>query len=287
MHIMVLGASGMIGHAICKVLTKYNSLEVTAVIRDRSAIHRIGADCSFSVKMNVIDKSELENLFLELRPDIVVNCIGITKHLPSGSDPLIAIPINAYFPHLLASISSKNNARLIHISSDCVFSGEKGAYSEEDIPDAVDIYGRTKALGEILGAGATTIRTSTIGHEIDTSYGLLEWFLKQQDSCAGFSKAIFSGLTTNELAKVIAEIIIPNTTLEGLYNIGGDIISKYDLLSAISHSYHKDIQILKSEEFVIDRSLDSKKFHLATGYIPPTWSAMIEEMNKFQRDSNV
>lgn len=190
----------------------------------------------------------------------------------------MAIPINSYFPHYLNSLCSEYKARLIHISSDCVFSGNEGGYSETDIPNSEDLYGRTKALGEVSTGCAITLRTSTIGHELHSTLGLLEWFLSQKNSCYGFKKAYFSGVPTVELAKIIERYVIPSTHLEGLYNVGAKRISKFELLTLIAQEYGKKIEIIPNDTFKIDRSLNSDRFYGATGYKPPPWSQLISKM---------
>ena len=209
----------------------------------------------------------------------MINCIGVTKHLGGGNDPLTTIPINAYFPHYLHTICEANGSRLVHISSDCVFSGDKGGYSEVDTPDAEDFYGRSKALGEVIQGSAITLRTSTIGHELQSAYGLLDWFLGQKGSCQGFKKAYFSGLSTLELAKIIERYVIPSPQLHGLYHVGADKISKFDLLTQIRHEYGKKIEIIPNVAFKIDRSLNSDRFYEATGYKPPSWKQLIKQMH--------
>jgi dTDP-4-dehydrorhamnose reductase len=206
--------------------------------------------------------------------------VGLTKHKPGAEDPLVSVPINTLLPHHLSHLCNLVGARLIHISTDCVFSGKKGNYVEEDSTDAVDVYGKSKALGEVISSNAITLRTSTIGHELYTKYGLLEWFLSQTDECAGYSRAIFSGLPSNFLAQVIRDFVIPNRNLSGLYHVAADPIDKYKLLQLISKTYSKDIKIRLDETFVIDRSLNCDKFKVATGYSSLNWPTLIEMMHQ-------
>jgi dTDP-4-dehydrorhamnose reductase len=215
-----------------------------------------------------------------MRPNVLINCIGLTKHLPNGSDPLLAIPLNSYLPHYLALHCKQLGIRLVHISSDCVFSGADGNYIESDVTDAADIYGRSKALGEVNDGSAITLRTSTIGHELSSTYGLLDWFLSQHTECFGYKRALFSGIPTVELANIIANYVIPNIHLTGLYHVAGQTISKYELLSLIAKEYAKVIRIIPEDEFTIDRSLNSEKFSNATGYRPQSWPKLIKMMHQ-------
>jgi dTDP-4-dehydrorhamnose reductase len=282
MKILVLGVSGMIGSAIFKVLSATPSLDVWGSLRDSSSKNFFAPE----LQSNLITSSDcndlgaIVSLLNETRPEVVINCIGLTKHKKDADDPLIALPINALMPHKLASACTLIRARLIHISTDCVFSGKKGNYVEEDLADAVDVYGKSKALGEVISSNAITLRTSTIGHELYTKYGLLEWFLSQKDKCSGYSKAIFSGLPSMFLAQVIRDFVIPSSNLSGLYHVAAGPIDKYKLLQLISKIYSKDIKIELDETLAIDRSLNCDKFKAATGYIPLSWPTLIEMMHK-------
>jgi dTDP-4-dehydrorhamnose reductase len=215
----------------------------------------------------------------ETRPDVVVNCVGVVKQLPLAKDPIVSITVNALLPHLLARACGEAGIRMIHIGTDCVFSGEKGNYLESDLPDATDLYGRTKLLGEIDTPRCVTLRTSIIGHELSRRHGLIEWFLAQEGCVRGFARAVFSGLPTVELAGIVAERVIPNEGLTGLYHVSTAPISKYDLLRLVMERYGKRIRIDREEAFVCDRSLDSSRFREATGYQPPTWPEMVSRMH--------
>jgi len=214
-----------------------------------------------------------------VKPDAVVNCIGIVKQSAAAKDPIPSIRVNALFPHLLARVCAVHGARLIHVSTDCVFSGRKGSYREEDPSDAEDLYGRTKFLGEVSGEGCVTIRTSMIGRELISSHGLVEWFLAQRGkSVRGYRRAVFSGFTTSALSQVIGDIVIPRPELHGVWHVASKPISKFDLLSLIKDVYHLTTTIEPDDEVVCDRNLDGERFRQGTGFVPPTWQAMIEEM---------
>jgi dTDP-4-dehydrorhamnose reductase len=281
MRVLVLGASGMIGSAMIRVLSQKRDWQVFGSLRSAGAkrfFEPAIADRLLAA-VNIKDRDNIVRAFAQTRPDVVVNCIGLTKHHAEADDPLLAIPINALLPHQLAELCRATSARLIHISTDCVFSGRKGNYTETDFADAGDVYGKSKFLGEVLGQGAITLRTSTIGHELQSAYGLLEWFLAQQGSCKGFSKAIFSGLPNVVFAEVVRDIVIPRPELTGLYQVGAEPIAKYELLKLIAAAYGKTIDIRMDNTFTIDRSLDIGRFHKATGYTAAAWPKLIETMH--------
>jgi dTDP-4-dehydrorhamnose reductase len=285
MKILILGANGMIGSAIYKKLHAEPSLDVYGGMRDLS----VKILFPKPLRENLVEYGDLANedsipiILAKVNPEVVINCAGVTKHKKEANDPQIVIPINGAMPHLFASACNHKNIRFIHISSDCVFSGMKGMYVEDDLPDASDLYGQSKALGEVISGNAITLRTSTIGHELCSNYGLLEWFLAQNKDCLGFSKAIFSGLPSVVFAEVIRDFVIPNSDLKGLYHVSADPICKYDLLKLIASVYGKKIKIKKDPEFVIDRSLNYEKFKKATAYTPLKWPNLIKTMYKNHR----
>jgi dTDP-4-dehydrorhamnose reductase len=211
----------------------------------------------------------------------VINCVGLVKQLADANDPLQAVPINTLLPHRLAALCKATGARLVHISTDCVFSGEKGGYRESDFPDAYDLYGRSKLLGEVDYPHAITLRTSIIGRELSGHRSLVGWFLAQQGTVQGFTGAIFSGLPTMELARVINEYVLPRPDLHGLYHVATQPINKYDLLKLVAKTYGKDTEIVPSDRLTIDRSLNADRFREATGYVAPEWSVLVQNMHDF------
>jgi len=282
MNILVLGASGMIGSTVTRVLSQKEDWQVFGTVRDVSIKKYFPEDIARKLISGIdVDSCDFDKLFSELQPDVVINCVGLTKHLSEANDPLRVIPLNSLLPHRLDKYCKKYNSRLIHISTDCIFSGTKGQYIESDPSDATDIYGKSKYLGEVIDTQAITIRTSTIGHEIKTKNGLLEWFLSQQSKCDGYTRAIFSGLPTVTLAEVIRDYVIPNRDLVGLYHVAGPAIAKYDLLEIIANEYDKNIEIGRNESFSIDRSLNADKFNKATGYTSPDWSDLVKSMHNY------
>jgi dTDP-4-dehydrorhamnose reductase len=213
------------------------------------------------------------------RPDCIINCIGVIKQAATASDPETIIRGNAVLPHVLSRLAASARARLIHISTDCVFSGAKGQYKEEDAADATDMYGRTKLLGEVRGPGLT-IRTSIIGRELSTRHGLVEWFLSGSRTIRGYAKAIYTGFTTREFVRVLSSIMLEHRQLDGVLHVSSEPISKYDLLLLLKHHYSTEATIERDDGFECDRSLDSTKFRGLTGYAPPSWNEMIREMRE-------
>ena len=278
---MVLGGNGMIGSAMLRVLSEQNGWKVTGVVRSESAKSHFSESiaCNMLACGDLLAADTLPRLFESTLPDVVVNCVGLTKHVPTSTDLLTAIATNALLPHRIALLCRLVGVRLIHVSTDCVFSGTKGSYKETDSADAPDIYGRSKALGEVSGPGMITLRTSTIGHEIGTKHGLLEWFLSQTQ-CKGFARAVFSGLPSVIFARLVRDNIIPDGKLEGLYHVAGPAISKEDLLRIIASVYKVNVEIYSDYKFVIDRSLDACLFNEATGYSPVPWPEMIATMHE-------
>jgi dTDP-4-dehydrorhamnose reductase len=208
--------------------------------------------------------------------------VGLVKQLAEAEDPLAALPINALLPHRLSRLCSLVGARLVHISTDCVFSGAKGCYREGDMPDAQDLYGRSKLLGEVTGdAHAITLRTSIIGHEIGRAHGLVGWFLEQSGTVNGYRRAIFSGIPTVELACIIRDRVLPNRQLQGLYHVSAAPIDKLSLLQTVASQYRHAVEIIPDDRVNIDRSLDSSRFRNATGYTPPDWPELVRRMHAF------
>lgn len=286
MRVLILGVTGMLGNAMFKTLSSEKLFNVFGTVRDASSIKHFPSELSASLISNTDADSHdsLIKAFLHAKPDVVINCIGLVKQLAVADDPLQAIPINTLLPNRLESLSELVGARFIHISTDCVFSGKKGNYLESDSPDAEDLYGRTKLLGEVSGRNAITLRTSIIGHELTGNRSLVNWFLSQEGSVTGFRKAIFSGLPTNELARIVRDIVIPKNDLSGLYHVSSGAINKFNLLTLIAEVYGKEIKIIPSDEFVIDRSLNSQLFTKDFGYVAPEWPELIEQMYKFNME---
>jgi len=283
MRILVLGVSGMLGHILFRVFNEDPRLEVWGTLRQASGlVHFTDAERRRLLDfVDVLDQDALLAALGVARPEIVVNCVGLIKQLAAAGDPLRVIPINAMLPHRLARICAITGMRLIHISTDCVFSGGQGHYSESDPSDAQDLYGRSKHMGEVVDEPhVVTLRTSIIGHELASRNGLVEWFLSQTGSVKGYAKVVFSGLPTAELARVIRDLVLPRPNMRGLYHLSSAAITKYDLLKLIAKVYRRDTEILRDEHLVLDRSLNSERFTRETGYVASAWPELIRDMQR-------
>ncbi len=221
----------------------------------------------------------LKQFLKKMRFDVVINCIGLIKQHDVAKQHVEAIEINALLPHKIAQLCDRVGARLIHFSTDCVFDGKAGNYLETDLPTATDLYGKSKCLGEVDYGQHITLRTSIIGHELKSSVSLIDWFLNQKGFVRGFSKAVFSGLPTAYVAKVLEDYVLPNPSLSGLYQLSVDPIDKFSLISKVADVYNKQIEIERFEDFVIDRSLNSIKFREKTGFVPPSWDELVAFMH--------
>lgn len=282
--ILVLGASGMLGNAVFRYFAEQTEHNVIGVVRSAGSARLLPENLQDWVALggNLEDSDSLVSVFDNHRPTVVINCVGLVKQLGDANNPLAAIPVNAMLPHRLAGLCALVGARLLHLSTDCVFSGNTGMYREDDVADAQDVYGRTKLLGEVDYPHALTLRTSIIGHELSSSRSLVCWFLSQQETVRGFSRAIFSGLPTVEIARVIDKYVLERPELHGLYHLSAEPIDKFRLLQLVATAYGKDIEIVEDQALDIDRSLDSTRFRSATGYDPEPWPDLIRRMHQFR-----
>jgi len=282
MNVLVLGANGMLGHKLIQLLS--HRFNVTGTVRGHARTysgHHVLSQIALLGNVQAENFDSVLNALAIARPAAVINCVGIVKQLPEAQDALLTIAVNALFPHQLAQLCRAAGARLIHISTDCVFSGCKGNYSESAVADAEDLYGRTKFLGEVSYDGCLTLRTSMIGRELGTSQGLLEWFLTQEGKAIrGYTRAIFSGFTTHALAEIIAQIITNHHDMQGVWHAASEPISKFDLLSLVKETYGLNIHIEPDDTVVSDRSLNADRLRSATGFAPPSWPDMVQQMYK-------
>ncbi len=283
MKVLILGAGGMLGHKLYMCLSQYAELDVYATVRSRDNLRKclpFDLHKKLAVNVDVNNFNSVIRAVAQVKPQIVINCIGIVKQGVLGQDPLTCISINALFPHRIAWLCQAVGARFLHISTDCVFSGDQGNYDESDLPDALDIYGRSKLLGEVNYPHSLTLRTSIIGHEMGTRQGLIDWFLAQKYQVQGYRQHIYSGFPTVELASIIARHIIPQTELNGIYHLSSDPISKYELLKIVARQYALEIDIEPYDDTACDRSLNSDKLRKLIGYLPPSWPDMIASMHQ-------
>ncbi|MGH2841138.1 MAG: dTDP-4-dehydrorhamnose reductase family protein [Solirubrobacteraceae bacterium] len=278
-RVLVLGATGMLGHEASRVLADRH--DVHAAARDLERAH--AADLPVTLHhFDALAPDSLRAVLDAAAPDVVLNAVGLVKQLEEASRPVRAITLNSLLPHRLAEACSARGARLLHVSTDCVFAGTlapPAAYTEADVPDARDLYGRSKLLGEVTAPGHLTLRTSIIGRELGRVTGLLEWFLHESGpQLGGFTHAYFSGLTTRALARVIDELITDHPDLTGLYHVSSEAIDKHRLLSLLDAALERGHEIRPLDEPRINRALDSSRFRAATGIEIPSWEAMAHEL---------
>jgi len=278
--VLILGATGMLGHTLMLHLIQNKKVEVYGTTRKLKSFKNYNKFNYKLIKLDVSNFSNLERCIKRIKPDYVINCIGIIKQKISSKMKKNIILINSILPNFLNFLSFKNNLNLILISTDCVFNGKSGNYDEKKKPNALDIYGLSKSRGEVLSANSLILRTSIIGHELSTNLSLMDWFLKSNGSVQGYKKAFFSGVTTLELSKLIEKILFKKFE-NGLFNIGGDKISKFDLLLKIKEIYGKNIDIYSTNNFKIDRSLNSFKFYNNFKFKKKSWKNMLKELNQF------
>lgn len=281
--IIVLGGNGMLGHKMTQAL-RGRFPDTTCTIRGSAsaADHKkiqLFQEVNVIDNVNAMSHGELRELLRECRPQITVNCVGVVKQRCEAQDPYLSIGINSFLPHMLADTCSEWGGRVIHFSTDCVFSGKRGGYVEDDSSDAEDLYGKTKYLGEVTAGNALTLRTSIIGRELTGYKSLLEWFISQNHSTVkGYSRVIYSGVTTNYLADIVVGLIKSHPTLSGLYQVTSEPISKHDLLCLLRDAYDLDIEVVPDENFFCDRSMNGDKFRRATKTQCPPWKELVAEL---------
>ncbi|MGE5563264.1 MAG: dTDP-4-dehydrorhamnose reductase family protein [Bacillota bacterium] len=283
MKILVLGVTGMLGNALFRLLAQSKGIDVAGVARSADARNLFAAALRDRVHggFDAHNPESIAELFAAHQPDVVINCVGIVKQLSAAAQVLEAVPINSLLPHRIARLCKVGKARLVHISTDCVFTGRSGMYREADAPDATDLYGLSKLWGEVDGPNAITLRTSIIGPELRSGHGLLNWFLSQEGSVKGYQRAIFSGLPTVELSRVIRDFVLPRPDMHGLYHVAASPISKLELLKLFAAEYGRQVKIVPDAALAIDRSLDGSRFREATGYVAPPWPLLVAEMREF------
>lgn len=278
MRYLILGGDGMLGHQLLKSLRGRH--EVLVTLRSSRGTHapNLFTPDNSVAGVDARDYDGLKGLLARWKPEVVVNAIGIVKQRHEAKDPLASLEVNALLPHKLQALCLAAGMRLIHFSTDCVFTGRHGNYSEADCSDAQDLYGRTKHLGEVAVPPAITLRSSIIGCELKERLGLVEWFLQQQGTIKGFTRARFSGLTTMEMARVV-ELVAGRADLNGVYQVSAAPITKHDLLAMLSDRLgRRDVAIVPDDSLVCDRTLNGSAFARATGYRAPTWETMLTEL---------
>ena len=280
MRLLILGGSGMLGHQLWRGFHAQHDTWVTLrrPVAD-FAVHNLFDEAKAIQLDDITDDTALERALGQAKPKAVINCVGLIKQRDEASDEALTLRVNAEFPHRLAKRCGEAGARLIHFSTDCIFAGTKGNYTESDPSDAADLYGQSKHQGEVADAHSVTLRTSVIGHELGTNLALLDWFLSQRgQAISGFTKAIYSGFTTLEMARIVDRILTQHPALSGVWHVASESISKFALLQLCREKLGWEGVIEPNDEFVCDRSLNADRFNQATGYTPPSWEAMISEL---------
>jgi dTDP-4-dehydrorhamnose reductase len=280
LRLLILGGSGMLGHQLWRGLHAQHDTWVTLrrPVADFAA-HNLFDEAKAIQFDDITDDTALERALGQAKPEAVINCVGLIKQRDEASDEALTLRVNAEFPHRLAKRCGEAGARLIHFSTDCIFAGTKGNYTESDPSDATDLYGQSKHQGEVADAHSVTLRTSVIGHELGTNLAFLDWFLSQRfQAINGYTKAIYSGFTTLEMARIVDRILTQHTDLSGVWHVASEPISKFGLLQLCREKLGWEGVIEPNDEFVCDRSLNADRFNQATGYTPPSWEAMISEL---------
>ncbi len=281
-RILVVGAAGMLGSAVFRFFADDARYAAFGTIRSagQRAHFAPGLHEILLSGIDVASDSDLMAAFAAARPDTVINCVGVINEADAVRNQLTTLALNALFPHRLVQIAGLAGSRVVHLSTDCVFSGARGSYTEDDFADAGDLYGRSKYLGEVDYPNAVTLRTSIIGHELDSNRSLIDWFLGQPGPVKGFRKAVFSGLPTVEIARIIRDHVITAPDLSGVYHLSAAPIDKFALLGLVNEAYARGTEIIPDDALVIDRSLNSDRFRTATGFAPLPWPELIGLMHR-------
>jgi dTDP-4-dehydrorhamnose reductase len=280
MRILILGGDGMLGHQLLQSWQGRHEVRVT-LRRGRDAYEEFGLfdEQNSFFNVDVLRLGKLSDIFKLFKPEAVINAVGIVKQRPESREAIASIETNALLPHKLALLCADSGGRLIHLSTDCVFSGKKGQYTEEDETDAQDLYGRSKLLGEVVEKHCLTLRTSIIGLELARKKSLVEWFLARRGQVRGYTKAIYTGFTTAEMARIIEMLLLKRPSMHGVWHVASHSIDKYSLLNKLQ-GYISDgsRQLVPENEFICDRSLVGQRFEEASGYAPPSWDDMLQEL---------
>lgn len=279
-RVLVLGATGMLGASIFRGLGSSQKWKVTGTVRDRNAGRKVIESVPNADVVDGVDALQFKTVsgaIIKTSPDIVINCIGVVRQIENIEQSEVSIELNSLFPHKVARVCSSVGARLIHFSTDCVFTGDKGGYQEDDFKDASDLYGRSKALGEVSKAPHLTLRTSIIGHEINTNHSLIDWYLSQQDPVKGYRQAFFSGLPTVVISQLLDQNIL-DSDCSGVLHLSAAPINKFELLSLVRSIYGKGAAITPCDEYKVNKTLNSSKLKELSGLKVGEWPVLVSSM---------
>lgn len=275
----------MLGHALVRFWRERFDVWTTLRGNNFETVERFGIFERDKTLTNISAENfdSVVNAFAAVKPDVTVNCIGVIKQLKTAQDPITTLSVNSIFPHRVAKLCQAAGARFITLSTDCVFSGKRGNYTEDDTPDATDLYGQSKHWGEVAGENCLTLRTSIIGRELETAHSLVDWFLSNRgknETVKGFTKAIYTGFPTVIFADILANIIENHPNLNGVWQVSSEPINKYELLKLVNKEFNAGIEIEPFDDFYCDRSLDSTRFRRETNFKPQLWKEMIAAMGQ-------
>jgi dTDP-4-dehydrorhamnose reductase len=280
MKILILGGDGMIGHKMAQVLSVQNH-KIVISIREKKDLTLKSNPLKTKVFFNDFLKGSILDFLDKVNPDVIVNAIGVTIRRGAAENIADTIYLNSFFPHQLANWSEIHNKRLIHFSTDCVFSGSEGSYLEDTTPDALDYYGKTKGLGEVNSKSSLTIRSSMIGPELFNKTELFEWIINNKEKeINGFSRVMYSGVTTVYMAKLVADLIDNHKNLIGIYNVASKPISKFELLHLINDNFDLGLIINDDKTVISNKTLNASKIEKETGLQQPSWDELIFELKK-------
>ncbi len=283
-RVLVLGATGMLGHKLTQRLARefptFATLRQPAPPETAAAAAALG-EAHLHGGIDVERPEALRRALDWAEPTVVINAVGVIKQIAAARDPIAQIRFNALLPHVVAAACREHGAapRLVHFSTDCVFSGRAGPYSEDAEPDPQDVYGRSKLLGEVAADNCLTIRSSVVGRELRGRSSLIEWFLAQRGKrVKGFAGALYTGLTTSAMADLVADLIKTQPLLAGIWHVASSPISKFELLQLVDRAFGLDIEIERDDDFFCDRRLDGRAFAARTGFNATSWERMIATM---------
>jgi len=280
MKILILGGDGMIGHKMAQVLSNFNH-QIIVSIREQRELTKQCFSSQVKVFFNDFLKENALNFLDKVNPDVIVNAIGVTIRRGAAENIADTIYLNSFFPHQLANWSEIHNKRLIHFSTDCVFSGYEGSYSEDSTPNALDYYGKTKGLGEVFSKNTLTLRSSMIGPELFNKTELFEWVINNKEKeINGFTRVMYSGVTTFYMARLVADLIQNHKDLNGIYNIASNPISKFELLHLINDNFDLGLFINKDQNTISNKTLNASKIEDELGIKSPSWNELIIELKK-------